>query len=164
MCDGAAADPSQAAYGGGALYATDVIIAQRMWYKQDFGWLWQMMFGITTLCTGYGLAGLARRFLVWPAAMIWPTDLVNCALFYTLHDHSPTDPARANGWSISRYKWFMLVFGGSFLWYWFPGYIFQGLSWFCWITWIWPENVVVNQLFGGYSGYGLFPITLVRML
>ena len=93
--------------------------------------------------------------------MIWPTDLVNCALFYTLHDHSPTDPARANGWSISRYKWFMLVFSGSFLWYWFPGYLFMGLSWFCWLTWIWPENVVVNQLFGGYSGYGLLPMTLV---
>ncbi len=133
-----------------------------MWYDQDFGWLWQIMFGITTLCTGYGLAGLARRFLVWPAAMIWPTDLVNCALFYTLHVHSPTDPARANGWSISRYKWFMLVFAGSFLWYWFPGYLFQGLSWFCWITWIWPNNVIVNQLFGGYSGYGLFPLTFVR--
>ena len=153
----------QAAYGGGALYATDVMIAQRMWYKQDFGWLWQILFGITTLCTGYGLAGLARRFLVWPAAMIWPTDLVNCTLFYTLHDHSPTDPARANGWSISRYKWFMMVFAGSFLWYWFPGYLFQGLSWFCWITWIWPNNVVVNQLFGGYSGYGLFPLTFVRI-
>lgn len=121
-----------------------------------------MLFGITTLCTGYGLAGLARRFLVWPAAMIWPTTLVNCTLFYTLHDHSRTDPTRANGWSISRYKWFMIVFVGSFLWYWFPGYLFTGLSWFCWITWIWPKNVVVNQLFGGYSGYGLFPITLVR--
>ncbi|KAK4168649.1 putative oligopeptide transporter [Cladorrhinum sp. PSN259] len=151
---------SNAAYGGGALYATDVIIAQRMWYGQNFGWLWQIMFGITTLCTGYGLAGLARRFLVWPAAMIWPTDLVNCTLFYTLHDHSPSDPARANGWSIGRYRWFFLVFTGSFLWYWLPGYLFQGLSWFCWITWIWPKNVIVNQLFGGYSGYGLFPFTL----
>ncbi|KAK3392966.1 putative isp4 protein [Podospora didyma] len=151
---------SNAAYGGGALYATDVIIAQEVWYKQSFGWLWQILFGITTLCTGYGIAGLARRFLVWPAAMIWPSDLVNCALFYTLHDHSCSDPARTNGWTISRYKWFLYVFTGSFLWYWFPGYIFQGLSWFCWITWIYPDSVIINQLFGGYSGYGLLPMTL----
>ncbi|KAK3694789.1 putative isp4 protein [Podospora appendiculata] len=151
---------SNAAYGGGALYATDVIIAQEVWYGQTFGWAWQMLFGITTLCTGYGLAGLARRFLVWPAAMIWPADLVNCTLFYTLHDHSPSDPARTNGWTISRYRWFLIVFAGSFMWYWFPGYLFQGLSWLCWVTWIWPDSVIVNQLFGGYSGYGLLPLTL----
>lgn len=150
---------SNAAYGGGALYATDVIIAQQVWYGQSFGWGWQILLGITTLCTGYGLAGLARRFLVWPAAMIWPSDLVNCTLFYTLHDHSPSDPAKTGGWTIGRHKWFLIVWTGSFIWYFFPGWIFQGLSWFCWLTWIWPESVIVNQLFGGYSGYGLFPLT-----
>ncbi|CAK7239085.1 MAG: hypothetical protein STHCBS139747_000507 [Sporothrix thermara] len=150
---------SNAAYGGGALYATDVIIAQQVWYKQFFGWGWQILFGITTLCTGYGIAGLSRRFLVWPAAMIWPSDLVNAALFYTLHDHSPSDPEKTNGWSIGRYRWFLYVFTGAFVWYWFPGWIFQGLSWFCWITWIAPNNKVVNQVFGGLSGYGLFPLT-----
>lgn len=150
---------SNAAYGGGALYATDVIIAQQVWYGQYFGWGWQMLLGITTLCTGYGIAGLARRFLVWPAAMIWPSDLVNCALFYTLHDHSPSDPAKTGGWSIGRYRWFLIVWCGSFAWYFFPGWIFTGLSWFCWVTWIYPENVLVNQLFGGQSGYGLLPIS-----
>jgi len=137
------------------------MIAQKMWYKQDFGLLWQLLFGITTLCTGYGLAGLARRFLVWPAAMIWPANLVNATLFYALHDHSPSDPRRTNGWKIGRYRWFLVVFVCSFAWYWFPGVIFQGLSWFCWLTWIYPENVLVNQLFGGVSGYGLLPMTLV---
>jgi len=121
---------------------------------------WQMLFGITTLCTGYGLAGLARRFLVWPAAMIWPANLVNATLFYALHDHSPSDPRMSGGWRISRYRWFLFIFGASFVWYWFPGFLFQGLSWFCWITWIYPENTLINQLFGGYSGYGLLPMTL----
>ncbi|KKY37600.1 putative small oligopeptide transporter [Diaporthe ampelina] len=138
---------SNAAYGGGSLYATDVIIVQQIWYKQFFGWTWQILFGITTLCTGYGLAGLSRRFL-------------NCALFYTLHDHSKSDPESACGWRIGRYKWFLIVFCSAFVWYWFPGWIFQGLSYFCWVTWIAPENVIVNQLFGGVSGYGLLPISL----
>ncbi|EON98785.1 putative small oligopeptide opt family protein [Phaeoacremonium minimum UCRPA7] len=150
---------SNAAYGGGALYATDVIIAQEVWYGQSFGWAWQMLFGITTLCTGYGLAGLSRRFLVWPAAMIWPSDLVNAALFYTLHDHSKADPSKTNGWRIGRYKWFLIVFSGAFVWYWFPGWIFQGLSVFTWVCWVAPDNVIVNQIFGGASGYGLLPIT-----
>ncbi|KAI8209324.1 Sexual differentiation process protein isp4 [Colletotrichum sp. SAR 10_76] len=150
---------SNAAYGGGVLYATDVLLAQQLFYKQHFGWAFQLLFGVTTLCTGYGLAGLARRFLVWPAAMIWPSNLVNCALFYTLHDHSGSDPSKTNGWKIGRYRWFLIVGSGAFIWYWFPGWIFQGLSYFTWICWIAPENVIVNKVFGGLSGYGLMPIS-----
>lgn len=152
---------SNAAYGGGALYATDVIIVQQVWYKQFLGWWWQMLFGITTMCLGYGLAGLSRRFLVWPAAMIWPSNLVNCALFYTLHDsHLPkADQESASRWRIGRYNWFLILASCSFVWYWFPGWIFQGLSFFCFITWIAPDSAIVNQLFGGVSGYGLFPLT-----
>ncbi|KAI1779413.1 small oligopeptide transporter [Hypoxylon cercidicola] len=151
---------SNAAYGGGFLYATDVLIAQQVFYNQHFGWGFQLLFGITTLCTGYGLAGLGRRFLVWPAAMIWPSDLVNASLFYALHDHSPSDPAKSNGWSISRYRWFMYVFGGGFVWYWFPGWIFQGLSYFTFICWAAPNSVTVNKIFGGLHGYGILPTTL----
>ncbi|KAI1320431.1 small oligopeptide transporter [Xylariaceae sp. FL0255] len=150
---------SNAAYGGGVLYATDVLVAQQVWYKQNFGWGFQLLFGITTLCTGYGLAGLTRRFLVWPAAMIWPSDLVNAALFYTLHDKVDVDPAKANGWSVNRYRYFLYVFGGGFVWYFFPGWIFQGLSYFNFICWAAPNSVVVNKLFGGLSGYGLLPTT-----
>jgi hypothetical protein len=57
---------------------------------------------------GVGMAGLVRRFLVWPAAMIWPANLVNTAMFYTLHDHRKSDPAQTNGWSIGRYRWFLV--------------------------------------------------------
>ncbi|KAI1339360.1 small oligopeptide transporter [Xylariaceae sp. FL0016] len=151
---------SNAAYGGGVLYATDVLLAQQVWYKQNFGWGFQLLFAITTLCTGYGLAGIGRRFLVWPAAMIWPGDLVNATLFYTLHDHTPSDPAKTNGWSVGRYRWFLYVFGGAFVWYWFPGWIFQGLSYFTFICWAAPNNVVVNKVFGGLHGYGILPTTL----
>ncbi|KAI0965006.1 OPT family small oligopeptide transporter [Xylaria arbuscula] len=151
---------SNAAYGGGVLYATDVLISQQAFYGQNFGWGFQVLFGITTLCTGYGLAGLTRRFLVWPAAMIWPGNLVNATLFYTLHDNIPTDPTKTNGWHISRYRWFLYVLGGGFIWYFFPGWIFQGLSYFNFICWALPNNVVVNKLFGGLHGYGILPTTL----
>ncbi|KAF4504162.1 hypothetical protein G6O67_008349 [Ophiocordyceps sinensis] len=150
---------SNAAYGGGVVYASDVLIAQRIFYGQDFGPAFQILFSITTLCTGYGLAGLARRFLVWPAAMIWPADLVNCALFYTLHDHSRSDPSKTNGWSIGRYKLFLIISCGAFCYYWFPGWIFKGLSIFSWICWIAPNHVVINKVFGPHNGYGLMPIT-----
>ncbi|KAJ2902218.1 Sexual differentiation process protein isp4-like protein 1 [Zalerion maritima] len=150
---------SNAAYGGGWLYATDVLVAQRAFYKERYGWAFELLLGITTLCTGYGLAGIARRFLVWPASMIWPQNLVNATLFYTLHDHSLSDPAKSNGWRIGRYRWFLYLGIGSFVWYWFPGFLFQGLSVFAFVTWIKPQDVTVNTLFGGWNGYGLIPIT-----
>ena len=48
---------------------------------------------------------------------------------------------------------------GAFVWYWLPGLMFTGLSYFSWICWIAPNNLVVNQLFGTVSGVGLFPLT-----
>jgi OPT family small oligopeptide transporter len=85
--------------------------------------------------------------------------LPNCALFYTLHDKSKPDPADTNGWTISRYRWFLYVCLGSFVWYWFPGFIWQGLSVFAFATWIRPNNVNINQLFGGFTGLSLIPIS-----
>lgn len=96
----------------------------------------------------------------WPAAMIWPVTLVSTSLFYSLHNHKPTDPSTSGGWSISRYRYFFYVGLGSFAWYWIPGFLFKGLSVFTFITWIKPQNVVVNQLFGGISGVALLPLTL----
>lgn len=91
--------------------------------------------------------------------MIWPTTLINTSLFYGLHDKSTTDPAKTNGWRISRYKYFFIVFTGSFCWYWFPGFIAPFLSVFCFACWARPNSVVVNQLFGGWTGVSLLPIT-----
>lgn len=91
--------------------------------------------------------------------MIWPADLVNCALFYTLHDHSRSDPTKTNGWQIGRYKLFLIIGSAGFVYYWLPGWIFKGLSYFTFICWIAPNNVIVNKLFGGMSGYGLMPIS-----
>lgn len=91
--------------------------------------------------------------------MIWPWDLVNTSLFYALHDKSKTDPTKTNGWSISRYRYFFYVFLGSFVWYWIPGWIATFLSVFAFPTFIRPNSVIVNQLFGGWTGMSLIPIT-----
>lgn len=150
---------ANAAYGGGVGYFTDILQAQVGFYGLNWGWGFAILLGFTTQCIGFSYAGLARRWLVEPASMIWPQNLVNAAFMYALHDHSKTDPAKANGWSIGRYRYFFYVFCGSFVWYWFPGYIFQALSAFAFVTWIKPNNVVVNQVFGQWSGMSLIPIT-----
>ncbi len=49
--------------------------------------------------------------------------------------------------------------GVTFLWEWIPQVIAPFLQIFTWVCWIAPENVVVNQIFGGQTGLGLMPIS-----
>lgn len=60
---------------------------------------------------------------------------------------------------MSRWRWFCYVGAASFVYYWLPGVLWQGLSVFAFVTWIRPNSVTVNQLFGGVTGLSLIPIT-----
>lgn len=143
-------------FGGGAAYATDILLSQNKFYEQDFGWGFDLLAIWSTQCIGFALGGLARRVLVNPASMIWPQNLVTVTFLTNLHVNSNHV---ADGWKISRLYFFALIGICSFFWYWFPNYIFQALSWFAFPTWIAPKNVIVNQVFGAYTGLGLIPIT-----
>ena len=50
-------------------YATDVILAQIVFYKQNFGTPFQLLLTISTQSLGYGIAGMMRRFLGESAAL-----------------------------------------------------------------------------------------------
>ncbi|KAF1951242.1 OPT family small oligopeptide transporter [Byssothecium circinans] len=141
-------------------YSTDALLALlgKPFYNRPISWGFQLLFTISSQVIGIAFAGLFRRFLVWPAALIWPQQFSNAALLHALHDHS-TDSGSANGWKVPRARYFCYVMGGMFLYYWIPGVLWQGLSVFAFITWIRPNNVVLNQLFGGYTGLSLIPIT-----
>lgn len=58
-----------------------------------------------------------------------------------------------------RYRWFALVTLASFVYYFIPGFLAQFLSVFAFMTWIFPKSPVVNQVFGGFSGLSMLPIT-----
>jgi OPT family small oligopeptide transporter len=83
--------------------------------------------------------------------------LVLCALFNTLHSQEYAGIGNRGG--LSRERFFLYAFLGSFFWYFFPGYIFTALSVFSWACWIAPTNIKVNQLFGYSSGLGMGLIT-----
>jgi hypothetical protein len=114
---------------------------------------------MSTQALGFGVAGVSRRFLIWPAAMVWPTNLINTSLMNSLHDHSGSDPTQTNGWKIGRYRFFLIVAAAYFGYAWFPSYIAPFLSYFCFVVWAAPENIIVNQLFGGQTNIGILPIT-----
>ncbi|KAG0691921.1 OPT oligopeptide transporter [Suillus ampliporus] len=124
-----------ATVGWQSAYATDIIAVQRVFYGQTYNFSYQWMLVMSTQLIGFSLGGIMRRFLVLPPSMIWPTNLVTCALFNTLHAQTYSGIGNRGG------------------------YLFQALSYFSWVCWIAPDNVVVNQLFGYESGLGMSLIT-----
>ncbi|KAK2596753.1 hypothetical protein QQS21_006148 [Conoideocrella luteorostrata] len=140
----------------GFAFATDVIVEQTQFYNQPAPIMYQLLLTVSTQILGYGFAGMARRFLVRPSGMIWPGTLMSAAMFSTLHKQ---DNKIANGWTISRWKFFYVVWSGAFAFYFLPGLLMPALSYFSVITWFAPDNVVIANLFGVASGLGLFPMT-----
>ncbi|QSZ35659.1 hypothetical protein DSL72_006781 [Monilinia vaccinii-corymbosi] len=144
---------SSTAYASSALVA----IISPVYWDHDNGAGFSFLFLLTTQMLGFGLAGLARRWLVYPAALIWPSSLASTVLFRTLHE--PKETTSANGWTISRYRFFAYFSLVAFVIFWFPDYLWTSLSTFSFITWIVPHNQIVNTLFGMNSGLGLLPIS-----
>jgi len=124
--------------------------------EQNFGFLYNMLILVGTEMIGYGLAGICRRWLVYPAEMLWPSTLADCTLLNTLHRERNYPVGR---WTISRYRLFFVAmivcFGYSFL----PQFlgILEEIQIF---NLIWPKSPIVNTLFGVKSGLALLPLTL----
>ncbi|KAG0204416.1 hypothetical protein BGX28_003632 [Mortierella sp. GBA30] len=143
-----------ASCGAGTAYAVDIIVIQRVFYKQDFGFLANFLLILTTQLVGYGLAGILRRYLVYPAAMIWPSNLVTVALFNTLHRRENLAPGQ---WT--RQKFFAVFSIVSFCYYWIPAYIFPVLTSLTLLCYIKPSSVMLSQLTGSH-GLGMGVLSL----
>lgn len=142
-------------------YAMNILIAQigEPFYNQKLPIGYQLLLCFSSQLLGYGAAGLTRRWIVYPAQMIWPQTLITATVFNTLAKSNLTETIHVSRIHWSRYKMFSVVSIASFVWYWFPGFIFKALSSFNWVCWIAPNNIIVNQIFGIYSGLGIMPIT-----
>lgn len=147
------------AAGSSVNYAIDILLAQEVFYHQHFKWGFQILLLLSTQAMGLGVAGITRRFLVWPSSMVWPATLITSTVMHSLHNHQGADPASTNGWSIGRYKFFLVVAGATFVWEWIPQVFAQFLQYFTFATWIAPDNVKVNQILGGFTGLGLLPLS-----
>lgn len=125
-------------------------------YSSWSGWGYQLLLGISSSFMGFGIAGLLRSLYVYPVTAMWPTMLPTVAVNKALT--LPEKKELINGWRVSRYYFFFLCFVASFLYFWFPDYIFQAISYFSWMTWIAPENVNLSAITGFNGGLGLNPI------
>ncbi|KAI9597038.1 oligopeptide transporter [Syncephalis fuscata] len=138
----------------GTAYAIDIVTIKRIYYGQDLGFFPSFLLVVTTQCLGYGLAGMARRFLIRPSAMIWPAQLVNVTLFRTLHDVDDVAPGQ-----MTRLRFFGFAALGSFLYYFLPGYLATFLGTISLLCYFAPHNKLANQLGSGTRGLGLLAIS-----
>lgn len=130
----------------------------QMFYDQKWiGFGYEILLALSNQCLGIGLAGVLRRFVIYPVRAIWPSILPTVALNHALLVEEKQ--RNIHGWTISRY-WFFLVFTlGSFAYYWIPGFLFTALSNFNWTTWIAPQNFNLAVITGTTLGMGYNPIS-----
>lgn len=140
----------------GPAYATDIFITQHAWYKQHLTAGYMILLILSTQMIGFSFAGFSRQILVWPASMIWPSNLTSTAFLNSMHEKNFVGSFK--GWS--RFKMFAVCSSIMFVWEIVPSYLFTSLSYFSWPTWIAPKNKGVNVVFGGGGGIGLNVITL----
>ncbi|TVU17005.1 hypothetical protein EJB05_33011, partial [Eragrostis curvula] len=141
--------------GAGSVYAVHIVTAVRVFYGKRISLLVSLLVVVTTQVLGFGWAGIFRRYLVEPAAMWWPSNLVQVSLFRALHEK---EERRKGG--LTRNQFFVVAFVCSFAYYIFPGYLFQMLTSLSWICWIFPRSVLAQQLGSGLKGLGIGAIGL----
>ena len=76
-------------------------------------WGFQLCLMLCSQICGFGLCGMARRFIVYPVQMIFYGTLGQAALVKALHNE---EHGHVNGWKISRFNLFFVAFGIMF-WY-----------------------------------------------
>ncbi|GME90334.1 unnamed protein product [Ambrosiozyma monospora] len=141
----------------GSVYVFSNIQTQEVYYGDT--WLtpaYKILLILSTQCLGFGFVGILRRFVIYPTECYWPTLLPTLALNKALL--VPEKKETLNGWKISRYYFFFIVFGGMFVYYWIPGYLFQALGYFSWMTWIAPDNFNLAAVCGSQFGLGFNPL------
>ncbi|KAI9328923.1 OPT oligopeptide transporter protein-domain-containing protein [Zopfochytrium polystomum] len=139
----------------GPAYALYNIIGQRyQLYQEDLSVAACVFFGIVTQCFGYGLAGLCRRYLVRPAAMLWPSNLSTIALLNSLHKED-VDPALP----LSRFSYFWIVTAAVFVYEWVPGLIAPLVTAVSLVCYAAPKSgdrgQMMRMLGSAYNGMGM---------
>ncbi|OMO83536.1 Tetrapeptide transporter, OPT1/isp4 [Corchorus olitorius] len=141
--------------GAGSVYAIHLVSAVKIFYKKNMSFLVALLVVFTTQVLGFGWAGVFRRYLVEPAAMWWPQNLVQVSLFRALHEKEE----RAKG-RLTRNQFFIIAFICSLAYYVFPGYLFPVLTSLSWLCWVFPTSILAHQLGSGLQGLGIGAIGL----
>ncbi|KAF3440306.1 hypothetical protein FNV43_RR18590 [Rhamnella rubrinervis] len=136
--------------GAGNVYAIHIVSAVKVFYRKNLTFPVGLLVVITTQVLGFGWAGVFRRYLVEPASMWWPKNLVQVSLFRALHEKEK----RPIG-GLTRNQFFLIAFTCSFAYYVLPGYLFSILTSLSWVCWLFPTSILAQQLGSGLHGLGI---------
>jgi OPT family oligopeptide transporter len=130
---------------------------------------YQFLIVLSTQFLGFGLAGMAREYLVYPSSMIWPLNLAKISLFNALHrrhfdesgevhvtQQGPDPPV--HGWKITAFRFCLYATLASFCWFFVTAFLLPFMTYFNWPTWISPTNVKLAVIMGTFTGFGLNPM------
>lgn len=128
-------------------YPQGVLLVLDKFYEIKTGFGYDVLLLLSVNIIGFSFAGFCRRFVIWPAALIWPQTLVTCTLLNTFH----AEDDDASSGALTRYRYFLYIFFGAMVWYVVPGYLFIGLSAFSWVCWIAPSEWKSTYSEGAYA-------------
>ncbi|KAI9324115.1 OPT oligopeptide transporter [Zopfochytrium polystomum] len=137
----------------GSALATELIAVENLFYNKDLGYAVSIFLILSSQLLGYGIAGLLRHLLVYPAHAYYPTSLSNVSLFNALH-HSKY-------FTRDTLRFFGIVFAIIFCWEWIPEFVaptLVGVSIFCLIK---RDSIPFMYVFGGTNnneGMGMFSL------
>ncbi|KAF8943273.1 hypothetical protein BGZ47_005625 [Haplosporangium gracile] len=102
-----------------AAYAIDILSATDLYLNYRINVLGSLLLILTTQCIGYGMAGILRKYLVYPAEMVWWSNLVQVVFYNAIHN---TDEFKTRkmirGWSYMKFFWAFCI--GMFLYEFIP--------------------------------------------
>ncbi|KAF9929288.1 hypothetical protein FBU30_001718 [Linnemannia zychae] len=134
-------------------FAIDIITTLDLFLHHRMGSFGAIVLIITTQCLGYGMAGVLRKYLVYPAEMVWWSNLVNVVFYNAIHS---TDEFKTKkmirGWSYMKFFW--IICGTIFLYEFLPQFIAPLLLFFDWVCWISPFNRDFWAMFSSMPGGG----------
>ncbi|KAF9126693.1 hypothetical protein BGW39_006440 [Mortierella sp. 14UC] len=137
--------------GAGAAYAIDILSATDLFLNFRINHFGSLAMVITTQCVGYGMAGMLRKYLVYPAEMIWWSNLVQVVFYNTMHNTDEFKRIRlVRGWT--RMKFFWVVAACCFVYQLLPQWIAPILIYVDWICWLKPFDQNFWALFSSTSG------------
>ncbi|KAK9238778.1 OPT oligopeptide transporter protein-domain-containing protein [Lipomyces kononenkoae] len=134
------------------------VLRENIFYGQEWAnYGFTVLINIICQLFGLGMAGVLRRWCVYPSKAVWPTLLPTLQLNRTLL--VPEDKKSINGWRISKYRLFNILLAAAFVYFFIPDYLFTALSTFNWMTWIAPKNKNLAFVTGSTIGTGFNPWT-----
>ncbi|KAJ3254958.1 hypothetical protein HDU77_003872 [Chytriomyces hyalinus] len=159
-------------------YALYNIVSQKYYLNQSLNIGWCIAFAIVTQLSGYGVAGLCRKVLVRPAAMLWPGTLTVIATLRALHEHHSTEskdnenkdddtasratndaPSTEKGKWMSKRVFLLICMSGMFAYQFLPGFVAPMLSAVSVLCYTGTFNQRLHMLGSARQGFGILSLS-----